>query len=94
MEVNLMEVLDGSSAGALLLNLIDYQVGHQAAATAIPSIERVFPSYNVRCRVRSGAVRSVTLHPEGTPVDFSQDGEYVEFVVPKLTYMAMVLLER
>lgn len=93
-EANLMELVEGEKAGSLLLNVIDYQVGHQASARAIPSIERVFPSYNYRCRVRANGVKAVTLQPERRNIEFSESDGFVEFVIPELTYMAMVVLER
>ncbi len=96
-ELNLMEVIrstDGAQAGDLLLNLIDYQVGHQGAQTAIPSIEKVYPCYNTGCRVRAEGTKSVILEPQGTQLDFTHEDGYVSFTVPAFTYMAMVRLSR
>jgi hypothetical protein len=88
-----MEMVSGDKAGSLLLNVIDYQVGHQASPAAIPSIEHVFPAYNYRCRVRAENVKRVSLLPDGKPIEFRLSEGYVEFVIPELTYMAMVLIE-
>ena len=78
----------------LLLNLIDYQVGHQAGAKAIPSIESVVPFYNASCRVKASGITSVTLEPEGRELEHSEVDGYVSFAVPEFTYMAMVRLSR
>jgi hypothetical protein len=91
-EANLMRTRGDAADGDLLLNLIDYQVGHQASADAIPSIERVVPFHNAKCRVRAEGVADVVLEPEGTAIDFSSKDGYVEFTVPEFTYMAMVRL--
>ena len=85
-EANLMKTLDGN----LLLNLIDYQVGHQGDKDAIPSIERVFPHYNAVCKVRSNRVKEIVLEPEGAKLEFTEDSGYVAFTIPQLQHMAMV----
>ena len=85
-EANLMKTSDG----ALLLNLIQYQVGHQGDTGAIPSIEKVYPFYNAKCKVRANAVERVVLEPEGRELEFVQIEEYVSFTIPEFTYMAIV----
>ncbi len=86
METNLMRLDNGD----ILFNIIDYQVGHQASKDAIPAIEKVFPYHNAACRVRVANAKKVVLEPEGTELEFSQDGEYISFTVPELLIMAMV----
>lgn len=82
-----------TAAGDLLLNVIDYQVGHQGDTSAIPSIEKVYPRYNVVCEVRATGVTKVTLEPEGTALEFEQHGPYIRFTIPQMTYLAMVRIQ-
>jgi hypothetical protein len=85
-ETNLMH----SRAGDLLLNLIHYQVGHQGAASAIPSIERVHPIRDVGCRVYAPEATRVHLEPEGVELAFERDGDHITFTVPSIQYLAIV----
>ncbi len=89
-ETNLMQLDDGD----LLLNLVDYQVGHQASQTAIPAIETVYPFHQARCRVRMDTVQAVILEPQGDSLDFDASAGQVEFTIPTFTTMAMVRLRR
>ncbi len=89
-ETNLMQLDDGD----LLLNLVDYQVGHQASQTAIPAIETVYPFHQARCRVRMDTVQAVILEPQGDSLDFDASAGQVEFAIPTFTTMAMVRLRR
>lgn len=89
-ETNLMQLDDGD----LLLNLVDYQVGHQASQTAIPAIETVYPFHQARCRVRMDTVQAVILEPQGDSLDFYTSDGQVEFTIPTFTTMAMVRLRR
>ncbi|MGM0492902.1 MAG: hypothetical protein ACQER1_08155, partial [Armatimonadota bacterium] len=88
-ESNLMALDDGD----LLLNLIHYQVGHQGAQTAIPSIERVHPIHEIDCQVHAPDAAAVVLEPEGEELQFTTDGDYATFTVPKIQYMAMVRVQ-
>jgi len=85
-ESNLMRLADGD----VMLNLIHYQVGHQGASTAIPSIERVHPIRDVDCMVRAPGARRVVLEPQGEEITFTMDGAYARFTVPEIEYLAMV----
>jgi hypothetical protein len=85
MEANLMR----TDKGDLLLNLIDYQVGHQGASSAIPSIEKVYPFYKARCRVKASKVKEVILEPQGESIPFEQSAGYVSFTIPELKYLGM-----
>ncbi|MFP4250591.1 MAG: alpha-L-fucosidase [Armatimonadota bacterium] len=85
-ESNLMALDDGD----LLLNLIHYQVGHQGAQTAIPSIERVHPIHEIDCQVHAPGAVAVVLEPSGEELDFAMDGAYATFTVPEIEYMTMV----
>ncbi|MBT4818147.1 MAG: hypothetical protein HON70_20740, partial [Lentisphaerae bacterium] len=76
----------------LMLNLIHYQVGHQSAGSAIPSIERVHPIRGVPCEVKATGVARVVLEPEGAEIPFVEDNGYVTFTVPEIEYMAIVRL--
>ncbi len=89
METNLMK----TKTGALLLNIINYQFGHQGDRDAIPSIESVFPFYNLKCEVRTKGVKQLTLEPEGNSVDFIEEGGYIFFTIPEFLCMAMVKIE-
>jgi hypothetical protein len=84
-EANLMR----HRSGDLLLNLIHYQVGHQASKDAIPAIERVHPLRDITCRVKAAGVRSVVMEPTGASVPFEMDGQSVVFTVPELKYLAI-----
>jgi hypothetical protein len=84
-EANLMK----TGSGDLLLNLIQYQVGHQGDTSAIPSIEKVYPFHNARCSVKAGGVKEVVLEPEGLKIDFEEKDGYVSFTVPSFTYLAI-----
>ena len=84
-EANLMK----TNEGEILLNLIQYQVGHQGDTKAIPSIEKVYPFYNAACRVRASGVKKVVLEPEGREIEFTQKGAYIEFTIPEFSYMAI-----
>ncbi len=84
-EGNLMRLADGD----LLLNLIHYQVGHQGATQAIPSIERVHPLRDVTCSVKAPQAVKVVMEPEGVEIPFSQEGEYAVFTVPEIHYLGM-----
>ncbi len=88
-EANLMEAQNGD----LLLNLIHYQVGHQGSKDAIPAIEKIHPIRDVPCEVKVKAKR-LLLEPEGTELDFDQDGDYARFVVPLIKYLGMVRIVR
>ncbi len=88
-EANMMK----TAGGDLLLNVIDYQVGHQGDTNAIPSVEKVYPRYNTVCEVRATGVTSVTLEPEGTALEFEQQGPYIRFTIPRMMYMAMVRIQ-
>lgn len=79
-----------TAEGDLLLNIIDYQVGHQGDTSAIPSVEKVYPRYNTVCEVRAKGVRQVVLEPEGSALEFEQQGPYVRFTIPRMMYMAMI----
>ncbi len=89
-ETNLMQ-LDNED---LLLNLIDYQVGHQASNSAIPSIENVRPFHQAPCRVKADDIKEVILEPAGDSIPFAARDGYVEFTVPEFTTLAMVRLAR
>ena len=80
--------------GDLLLNLIHYQVGHQGANSAIPSIEKVYPIRDIACRVRAAEIQRVVLEPDGEDLDFSTENGYVSFTVPSIQYLGMVRLAR
>jgi len=86
LEGNLMQHQDGD----LLLNIIHYQVGHQACKEAIPAIERVHPIREVPCRVKASGVTKVLLEPEGKELAFEQDGAHVHFVIPEIEYLGMI----
>ena len=88
-EANLMRAADG----ALLLNLIHYQVGHQGDKGAIPSIEKVYPIRDVACQVRATGVRSVRVEPEGEELPFAAANGYIAFTVPSIHYLAIVRIE-
>lgn len=88
-ETNMMQLDNGD----LLLNIIDYQVGHQGSNTAIPSIEKVYPFYNAKCQVKAKNVNKVVLEPENKEISFSSDGDYIKFTIPEFTIMAMVRIE-
>ena len=75
--------------GALLLNLIQYQVGHQGDTKAIPSIEKVYPYHNARCQVRAGSVKEVRLEPTGEVLQFEEADGYISFTIPEFEYMAI-----
>jgi hypothetical protein len=85
-ESNLMR-LEG---GDLLLNLIHYQVGHQGAQSAIPSIERVHPVHDIPCLVKAPEATSVTLEPSSEELEFTMEGDYASFTVPEVQYLGMV----
>ncbi len=85
-ESNLMRLSDGD----LLLNLIHYQVGHQGAASAIPSIERVHPLRGLECQVKAPGATAVILEPQGEATPFEMDGDYATFIVPEIEYLGMV----
>lgn len=85
-EGNLMCLAEGD----LLLNLIHYQVGHQGASSAIPSIERVHPLRDVACQVKAQDVSAVVLEPESRELPFTTEGAYVCFTVPEIEYLGMV----
>lgn len=53
----------------LLLNLIDYQVGHKADRDAIPAIERVRPVHDIRCEVSVSAAEPPPAAPSSAPDD-------------------------
>jgi hypothetical protein len=89
LEANLMRAKDG----ALLLNLIHYQVGHQGDKAAIPSIERVHPLRDIDCKVKATNVRSVRLEPQGEELPFAVEEGYIAFTVPSIHYLAIVRIE-
>lgn len=90
METNLMALPKGD----LLLNIIDYQVGHQASQRAIPSIEKVYPFHNAACRVKAEGVKEVILEPTGQSIPFEAKDGTVAFTIPEFTVMAMARLVR
>ena len=57
-------------------------------------IEDVIPLYNVKVSVRGDArvSASVTLEPQGQALEFTQNGAYVEFVVPELKGHQIVVI--
>ncbi|OPZ22857.1 MAG: hypothetical protein BWZ10_00201 [candidate division BRC1 bacterium ADurb.BinA364] len=79
--------------GDLLLNLIHYQVGHQGAQTAIPSIEKVHPLRGIECEARAETARRVVAEPQGEELPFQLEGSYIRFTVPEIEYMAMIRIE-
>lgn len=87
-EINMMV----QSPHQYLLNMIHYQVGHQGAESAIPSIEEVYPMYQVKVKVRLEDVEVVRMVPEGTVLPFEECNGYIEFTVPHIKYMAMIQL--
>lgn len=86
LEGNLME----HEGGDLLLNVIHYQVGHQACKDAIPAIEKVHPIKDVPCRVKASNVSKISLEPTGEEISFEQDGDFVSFVIPEIKYLGMI----
>ncbi|MDX2227350.1 MAG: alpha-amylase family protein [Verrucomicrobiae bacterium] len=86
-EANLMR-----SGDDLLLNLVQYSLGHQGGMHAIAGIERVEPVHDIRCAVRAFAPHEVVLEPEGRRIPFEQAGDRVRFTVPRLEEMAIVRL--
>ena len=82
-EANLM-----SKGQDLLLNLVQYQLGHQGGKTAIAAIERVDAIHGVRCAVKAPAGSRVILEPQGEELKSSRRKGFVEFVIPSLQYMA------
>lgn len=89
-ESNLMTLDDGD----LLLNLVHYQVGHQGAQTAIPSIERVHPIRDIDCRVKAPGATRVALEPDDEELPFSMEGDYAAFTVPEIRYLGIVRVSR
>lgn len=83
-EANLMAKGDD-----LLLNVLQYQLGHQGEAAAIPAVERVHPISDIACAVRAGKRSRVVLEPEGEELPVERDGEYLRFTLPSLHYMAI-----
>ena len=85
-EANLMRTGDD-----LLLNLIQYALGHQSVWN-VPAIERVEPIHDIKCRVRCTQVRDVVVEPEGVRIPFQHEQGVCSFVVPKVQYIGMVRL--
>jgi hypothetical protein len=85
-EANLMK----TDTGDLLLNLVDYQVGHQSSRAAIPSIERLYPRCRTACRIKASGVRRVVLEPQGTHIPFESSGGTIRFTIPEFTLLAIV----
>ena len=57
-------------------------------------IEDVVPVFGVDVRVKTErAPAAVTLQPQGTPLDFSYDGGYVSYTVPRLFIHQMVVID-
>ena len=88
-EANLMR-----SGGDMLLNLVQYQLGHQGGQTAIAAIERVDPIHDIKCSVKAPANAAVILEPEGEEIPCSCKNGYVGFTVPSLKYMAIARVTR
>ncbi len=88
-EANLM-----SSGNGLLLNLINYSLGHQGGQNAIACIEQVEPASNIECEVKCGKVKKVILEPEGKEIPFFYKTGTCSFTVPEIKYMSIVRLQR
>lgn len=77
----------------LLLNLVNYSLGHQGGGHAIAGIEKVDAVHNVRCSVRVGQIARVALEPEGVEIPFEFDKGVCTFTIPKIESLAIVQLE-
>lgn len=78
----------------LLLNLINYALGHQGGPGAIAAIERSNPTHNITCRVRCAKPSAVTLEPAGDALDFDYADGVCTFTVPEVEYLTVVRLHR
>ena len=86
-ELNLMR-----RGNDLLLNLVNYALGHQGGHEAISAIERSNPVRQITCRVRCAKPQSVTLEPMGTALDFQFSDGVCAFIVPEVEYLTVVRL--
>ena len=60
----------------------------------VPVIEDIVPLYDIPVRLKVDSVSSVTIQPEGTDIDFSQEDGYCRFVVPKLEPHTMIEIRK
>lgn len=87
-EANLME-----KDGDLLLNLMQYHLGHQGGQNAIAGIERVHAVREIACTVRAQSVSEVVWEPRGESLPFAYEDGVCSFAVPEVEYLSIIRLK-
>ncbi|HVU10441.1 MAG TPA: alpha-amylase family protein [Phototrophicaceae bacterium] len=59
----------------------------------IDIVEDVIPLHDVIIQVRQSLIRKVYLVPEGTPLDYTRDADYVSIHVPRINGHQMIAIE-
>ncbi|HAZ63022.1 MAG TPA: beta-galactosidase [Armatimonadetes bacterium] len=85
----LVSLTEQPRQGRRVLHLLHYIPERRAAGFDV--IEDVIPLFDLRVRLRAEeAPSSVQVVPDGESLEFSHDGTYVEFVLPRLDGHALV----
>jgi hypothetical protein len=75
-----------------ILHLLFYIPERRGAAFDV--IEDIIPLYNIPVEVKLSGVQSVQSVPNGAPIPFTQEGEYVKFTAPEINGHLMVEIKR